>query len=296
MTFQPFPTVATMPTFSSPGPKLPDDKFRAIRDFIYSQCGIFFTDNKKYLLEGRLAKRLDVLEIKDYDEYLKLIQSGTDREEELKILFESITINETSFFRNEPQFNALEAQIANEVILSKKSAGKRMVRFWSAACSSGEEAYTMAMIYLEKIKPRYPGIELEIVGTDINSQMLETAYDGVYRDYSIRNTPKLYLDKYFSVIDGKYYLHDDVKRLVRFSTLNLYDQQQMRTMSDFDVIFCCNVLIYFDMNSKKQVIADLYNSLDRGGYLFIGYSESLHGITKAFKLVHYPKTLAYKKE
>ncbi len=243
-----------------------------------------------------LAKRLDVLEIKDYDEYLRLIQSGVERQEELKILYESITINETSFFRNEPQFNALETQIVNEIILAKKSAGKRLLRFWSAACSSGEEAYTMAMIYLEKIKPRYPGIELEIIGTDINSQMLETAQDGVYRDYSIRNAPKLYLDKYFSVMDGKYYLHNDVKDLVRFDTLNLYDQQQMRRMSDFDVIFCCNVLIYFDLNSKKQVIADLYNSLDRGGYLFIGYSESLHGITKAFKLVHYPKTLAYKKE
>jgi chemotaxis protein methyltransferase CheR len=118
----------------------------------------------------------------------------------------------------------------------------------------------------------------------------------VYRDYSIRNTPKLYLDKYFSVSDGRYYLNDDVKRLVRFQPLNLYDQPQIKTMSDFDIIFCCNVLIYFDMNSKKQVIADLYNSLNRGGYLFIGYSESLHGITKAFKLVHYPKTLAYKKE
>ncbi len=296
MTFQPFPAVATMPTFSSPGIKLSDDKFRTIRDFIYSQCGIFFTDNKKYLLEGRLAKRLDVLEMKDYDEYMKLIQSGMEREEELKILFESITINETSFFRNEPQFNALETQIVNEIILAKKSAGKRLLRFWSAACSSGEEAYTMAMIFLEKIKPRYPGIELEIIGTDISSQVLETAIDGVYRDYSIRNTPKLYLDKYFSVTDGKYYIRDDVKQIVRFDTVNLYDQLRMKTLSDFDVIFCCNVLIYFDMNSKKQVIADLYNSLNRGGYLFIGYSESLHGITKAFKLVHYPKTLAYKKE
>jgi len=199
MTFQPFPAVATMPTFSAPGPKLPDDKFRAIRDFIYSQCGIFFADNKKYLLEGRLAKRLDVLEIKDYDEYLRLIQSGTEQEEELRILYELITINETSFFRNEPQFSALETQIVNEIILTKKSAGKRLLRFWSAACSSGEEAYTMAMIFLERIKPRYPGIELEIIGTDINAQMLETAENGVYRDYSIRNTPKLYLDKYFSV-------------------------------------------------------------------------------------------------
>jgi chemotaxis protein methyltransferase CheR len=296
MTFQQFPAVATMPTFSVPGPKLPDDKFRAIRDFIYSQCGIFFADNKKYLLEGRLAKRLDVLEMKDYDEYLRLIQSGLDREEEMRILYESITINETSFFRNEPQFNALETQIVNEIILAKKSAGKRTLRFWSAACSSGEEAYTMAMIFLEKIKPRYPGIDLEIIGTDINAQMLETAENGVYRDYSIRNTPKLYLDKYFSVTDGKYCLHDDVKNLVRFDAVNLYNQQQMKRMTDFDVVFCCNVLIYFDMNSKKQVIADLYNSLGRGGYLFIGYSESLHGITKAFKLVHYPKTLAYKKE
>ncbi len=285
-----------MPSFVSSGPKLSDEKFRAIRDFIYTQCGIFFTDNKKYLLEGRLAKRLDVLDLKTYDEYLALIQFGADKDVELKNLFELITINETSFFRNEPQFYALETQIVNEIVLAKKSAGKRTLRFWSAASSSGEEAYTMAMIFLEKIKPRYPGIELEIIGSDINAQVLDTAETGIYRDYSIRNTPKLYLEKYFTVTDGRYYVNEDVKRLVKFKTLNLYNQQQMKAMADFDVIFCCNVLIYFDMNSKKQVIADLYNSLNRGGYLFIGYSESLHGITKAFKLVHYPKTLAYKKE
>ncbi len=296
MTFQPYPAVATMPVFAPPGPKLSDEQFRSIRDFIYSRCGIFFTDNKKYLLEGRLSKRLDVLDIKEYEDYLKLLQYGAEREQELTSLFELITINETSFFRNEPQFYALETQIVNEIVLAKKSAGKRLLRFWSAASSSGEEAYTMAMVFLEKIKPRYPGIELEIVGTDINSQVLETAEAGIYRDYSIRNTPKLYLDKYFNVVDGRYSVNDDVKRLVKFKTVNLYDQHQMKTMADFDVIFCCNVLIYFDMNSKKQVIADLYNSLNRGGYLFIGYSESLHGITKAFKLVHYPKTLAYKKE
>ncbi len=296
MAFEPLPTLTPVPSFPSNGPKLPDDKFRAIRDFIYTQCGIYFTDNKKYLLEGRLAKRLEVLGMKEYDDYLHLIQYGVKRDEEMKVLFDAITINETSFFRNEPQFQALETQIINELVLAKKSANKRVLRFWSAASSSGEEAYTMAMLFLEKIKPRFPGMELEVVGTDISSQILETARSGVYRDYSIRNTPKPYLDKYFKLLDGRYHLVDDVKRLVRFENMNLYDQKKMKLMMDFDVIFCCNVLIYFDLNSKKQVIADLYNSLTRGGYLFIGYSESLHGITKAFKLVHFPKTLAYKKE
>ena len=118
----------------------------------------------------------------------------------------------------------------------------------------------------------------------------------MYKEYAIRNVPKDVLAKYFRFNGSLYVLSDQVKNMVRFSNINLYNAAQMRQMRGIDVIFCCNVLIYFDLSSKQQVVSHIFDSLNRGGYLFIGYSESLHGISKAFKLVHHSKSMVYKKE
>jgi chemotaxis protein methyltransferase CheR len=277
------------------GLKMDDDAFHLIRDFIYQQCGIFFGDNKKYLLEGRLGKRVQVLNLPDFDAYLQLLKYGTRRQEELRFFYEAITINETFFFRNEPQFEAFEQTLVPSVLAARGSTTGKL-RVWSAASSSGEEAYSVGMLFLERIKPRYPGLDIEIVGTDINQAVIDVAVKGVYRDYSIRNMPKYYLDRYFVTEDSRYYLRDEVKRLVRFENVNLYDKARLRAMANVDIIFCCNVLIYFDQQSKIQVVSSLYDALRRGGFLFIGYAESLHGISTAFRLVNFAKTVAYKKE
>ena len=274
--------------------KMSDETYRTFQRFIYGLTGIHFQDSKKYLLEGRLGKRLQALNVPDFEAYYQMLKFG--KGDELRFFYEVITINETFFFRNEPQFEAFEKSLVPETIGGGPRPVNRKLRVWSAASSSGEEAYTLAMIYLERLKPRYPGLEIEIVGTDISQAVLETARRGVYRDYSIRNMPKAYLDKYFTVQDSRYVVHDSVRSLVRFESLNLYDRQRMRLMANFDVIFCCNVLIYFDTASKIQVVSNLYDSLSRGGFLFIGYAESLHGISTAFKLLNFPKTVAYKKE
>ena len=272
-----------------------DEVFREIREFIYRLTGIYFQDSKKYLLEGRLGKRLQILGMTDFAQYLQLLRYGTGRAEEMKSFYDAITINETFFFRSEPQCEAFEKTLVPEIVASRKN-GSRKVRVWSAASSSGEEAYTLSMIYTDRLKPRFPGLEFEVVGTDISPTVLETARRGVYREYSVRNMPKPYMDKYIESADGRYAVREDVRRLARFEHLNLFDQRQMRQMMGFDIIFCCNVLIYFDMPSKIQVVSNLYDSLNKGGYLFIGYAESLHGISSAFKLVNFPKTVAYKKE
>ena len=277
-------------------PKMSDETYRLLREYIYQQTGIYFQDNKKYLLEGRLGKRLQVLNVPSFEQYLQLIRYGTRRNEELKHFYDAITINETFFFRNEPQFEAFEHTLVPTLLGARPSGGRSKLRVWSAASSSGEEAHTIAMIFLEKLRPKYRGLDLEVVGTDINSSVLETARKGVYREYSVRNMPKLYLEKYFTTEDGRFVVHDEVKKVVRFEPMNLYDQVRMRQMTNFDVIFCCNVLIYFDAPSKIQVVSNLYDALNRGGYLFIGYAESLHGISTAFKLENFPKTVAYKKE
>ncbi len=276
--------------------KMSDVTFRQLREFIYQQTGIYFQDNKKYLLEGRLGKRLQVLNLPDFERYDHLIRFGAGRTDEMRFLYDAVTINETFFFRNEPQFEAFEKTLVPQILSTRRQNGRSTLRVWSAASSSGEEAYTIAMIFLERIRPMYPWLDLEVVGTDISRSVLDTARSGVYREYSIRNMPPYYLNKYFTAEDGRFLLKEEVRRLVRFEHLNLYDRPRMRTMSRFDVVFCCNVLIYFDQQSKIQVVSDLYDSLNPGGFLFIGYAESLHGISSAFKLVNFPKTVAYKKE
>jgi len=274
---------------------LTDEAFRELRDIIYKTSGIYYTESKKYLLESRILKRIQALKLNSLYDYVNFIKNPANRGE-LKNLFDAITINETYFFRAEQQFDSLEKIIIPELIKNKAGTPNPTIRIWSAACSTGEEPYTIAMIVLEKIKPLYPNVQFQILGSDISNQVLEVARNGVYKDYSVRNMPELYLKKYFISKDGLFYLKDDVKRLVRFSNINLFDATQVRMVSNCDIIFCANVLIYFDIPAKQKVVSYLYDALNVGGYLFVGYSESLHGISKAFKLVHLPKAIAYKKE
>ena len=275
---------------------LSTSSFEIWRSYIYDLCGIYFQDNKKYLLESRLLKRINYLKLNSFEEYLKFLKFNPQARTERRYLYEAITINETFFFRNQPQLDALTSRIFQETIQAKKKFGQKKIRIWSAASSSGEEAYSVAMVVLDMIKPKFPDIEFEIIGTDINEDVLDRAKNGVYKEYAIRNTPAFFLKKYFNVDGVNYIIDSKLKSMVKFSSLNLYDDIKMKSMSNFDIIFCANVLIYFDVKSKIKVVSHLYNSLNRGGYLFIGYAETLHGISKAFKLESFPKTISYKKE
>lgn len=274
---------------------LTDESFKELRDIIYKTSGIYYSDSKRYLLQSRISKRVQELRLNSISDYVNYIRSPLNKSE-LKNLFDAITINETYFFRAEQQYEALEKIILPEIIKNKGASSVPAVRIWSAACSTGEEPYTIAMIILEKFKPFYPNTQFQILGSDISNNVLEIAQRGVYREYSVRNVPDSFFKKYFIVKDGLYYINDDVKRFVRFSNINLFDQMQMRMVTNCDIIFCANVLIYFDLPAKQKVVSYLYDALNPGGYLFVGHSESLHGVTKAFTLVHLPKAIAYKKE
>ena len=267
--------------------------FKSLSAFIYERTGIFYPEKKKYLLEARIRKRLQTLGIQDFEEYDRYLRYGQHQDNEFSFLYSVITTNETSFFRNVPQLEAFAAYVVPSLI---ESHGDSVVRIWSAGSSSGEEAYSYALLYLERLLPAYPGLRIEIVGTDISHSVLETARAGEYGRYAIRNLPQNYLDKYF-VIDGeRYLLQEEVKKIVTFQNLNLMDRQQVRSMKNFHIILCCNVLIYFDQKAKIQVVADLYNCLNFGGFFFVGFSELLHGISSAFRLISYPHTTGYRKE
>ncbi len=275
---------------------LTNQEFDEWRKFIYDKTGIYFQDNKKYLLESRLLKRVNFLKLNSFKDYLQFLKSNPRAKFEMKELYEVITINETFFFRNQPQLDAMSGTIIPEMMKDPRNRTKRKVKIWSAACSSGEEAYSAGMVLDDLVKPKYPTLSYEILGTDINYAVVETARKGVYKEYAVRNTPPYYMKKYFKQDNGLYFLSDKIKRMASFKVQNLSDDIEMRRMSGFDIIFCANVLIYFDQASKIKVVNYLYDALNPGGYLFVGYSETLHGISKAFKLVSFPKTIGYRKE
>ncbi len=275
------------------GIKLSQETFLELRDFIYQLTGMYFNEPKISLLEGRINQRLEELQITSFEEYLNYIKND-ENAEELTTFLDLVTINETFFFRSQPQFDAIQNIILPNIIKTKKE-GKKTVRIWSAACSTGEEAYTLAIIILEYIKPQFPDVTFQILASDINTDVIEQAKLGFYKDYAIKNTPPHILSKYFKISGTTYVVNDEVKKLVKFNNINLIDSNALKLLQGVDLIICANVLIYFDIESKQKVVSSLYDILNTGGYLFVGYSESLHGISKAFSLVHLPKSLAYKK-
>ncbi|MBJ6726041.1 CheR family methyltransferase [Geomesophilobacter sediminis] len=286
----------TKPIDPKASPKISEKDFEQLRDYIYNVCGIYFHSSKKYFLESRLARRMEATGTKTHAEYYQFVRSGVGGSNELKKLLDEITTNETCFFRNPPQLAALENKFLPEIVGVKGKIGFRKLRIWSAGSSSGEEAYTMAMILLEKRQALLKDWIIEIVGTDINETVLAQAKEGVYNSYSVRNTPEFYLKKYFKEEGaGKFVLAPEVKKLVTFNHLNLYDDNKMLFMKSFDFIFCANVLIYFDTASKSKVVQHFYNNLQPYGYFFVGQSESLHGVNDKFKTVHFPGGFTYNK-
>lgn len=276
--------------------KFSDKDFEMLRDFIYNLCGMYFNSSKKYFLESRITKRMEANGAKTPADYLKLLTAGVKGTEELKKLLIEVTTNETYFFRNPQQLKAIENCILPEIVAAKAKIGFRKLRVWSAGSSSGEEAYTLAMLFLEKRDNLLKDWIIEIVGTDINEEVLAQAKAGIYSAYSVRNMPDLYKRKYIRQ-EGpeRFVLSPEVKKLVNFSMLNLYDDNKMVFMKTFDLIFCANVLIYFDIASKSKVVQHFYNNLQPYGYFFVGQSESLHGVNDKFKTFHFPGGFAYKK-
>lgn len=271
-----------------------DKDFEQLRDFIYNLCGMYFHTTKKYFLESRLTRRMEATGSKTCQDYYLLLKSPRGAEE-LKYLMDEITTNETYFFRNVPQLTALETKLLPEIVETKNKMGFRKLRIWSAASSSGEEAYTMAMILLEKRATLLKDWIIEIVGTDINETVIAQAKEGVYNAYSVRNIPDMYKRKYIREDNGKFILSPEVKKFVTFNKLNLYEDSKMIFMKSFDFIFCANVLIYFDTASKSKVVQHFYNNLQPYGYFFVGQSESLHGVNDKFKTVHFTGGFGYKK-
>jgi chemotaxis protein methyltransferase CheR len=275
-------------------PKLSNETFALLRDIIYSKCGIFFPEGKKYFLEMRLVRRLEEMNLKSFEDYYYFLTYDSQRVKELHNLFNSIVTNETSFFRDLPQLEAFRKGVVPKAMEEKAKAGGKTLKLWSAACSTGEEPLTLAMMLLEDgVQAR--GWNIDILASDISDNVLKPAAAGVYEKYSLRNTPDNYLKKYFQQNGDSYVASSKVRELVKYRKVNLIDSIEMRMIKGMDIIFCRNVLIYFDDNSKKKVISHLYDSLNKGGYLLVGFSESLHNITRLFRPVSIERSVVYQK-
>ncbi len=271
------------------------EDFIAFRDFIHEKSGIFFAENKKYLVENRLTKRMATVGLSSFRDYFYQVKYDTSLKE-FNMLMNLVTTNETSFYRNPPQLACFQEEVLPAIIEQKKRSGQpKRLRIWSAGCSTGEEPYTIGMILLE-VLGEHNDWNIEIIANDISENVLYAARKASYGEMSLRTTPPYIVSKYFVREADKYCVTENVKRLVKFSHLNLVDRRKMAQMTEMDFVFCRNVMIYFSDEVKKQIVKAFYSGLKSGGYLFIGHAESLHGISKAFKLVYFKNGLVYFRE
>ena len=268
------------------------ETFHRLRELIYGKSGLEFPESKKYLLESRLQARLAATHCQNFEEYYNLLRFDPQREKEALELFNCVTTNETFFFRDMAQVDCFRQIILPQIIKDRERI--RKIRIWSAGCSSGEEPFTLAMIVTEEF-PSLANWDVQIFATDLSEQILAVARRGVYGPYSIRNVPPNLLQKYFVQSEGHYTMGPSLRTLVKFSSVNLFDSLRMRSFQDIDIIFCRNVLIYFDQDARRKIVTNFYDALQDTGVLIIGFSESLSGVNRLFRPTPWNKTVMYHK-
>jgi chemotaxis protein methyltransferase CheR len=268
-----------------------DDDFLKFQEYFYRKTGIQFEQSKRYFVDKRLVERIEANRSETFRAYFTMLRfqaSGV----ELQALVNLMTINETYFFREEYQFHCLINSILPEIIARKKDQSP--IRIWVIPSSSGEEPYSIAMCLLE----RWSGIhnwDIEIISSDIDTKILSQARAGLYSERSIKHVPKAYMQKYFRHDAQGYQLSDDLRGAVEFTRINLMEPADVRGYRNFDVIFCRNLLIYFDDLSRKQAAETFYDALNPCGFICLGHSESMSRISSLYKIRKFPEAIVYQK-
>lgn len=272
-------------TASAPTPPqrktIPVDLFNKFVEVIYQISGIRFTDAKMYFLASKLDNRVQANNLNGYEAYYNYLLQPSAKIKEHPELLNEITINETFFFRNQPQLDAFEQDILKPLLAKRRQEGKMSIRIWSCAASTGDEAYTTALQLMQMDEAA--GFRIEIIGTDICPDAIKQAKSGVYKRYAIRNIPPAMLQRYFVEQDNTFTISEEIKRRVRFTESNLMDSAKVRMLGKFDIAFCRNVLIYFDNASKEQVLSNIHHALNEDGILLVGHSENLYSHRHLFK-------------
>ena len=272
---------------------LSDPALIKLRDLIYRMSGIYHPENKFYLLATRTRRRMKAIDSKTFTDYFEHLTTRPNRDAEMRCLLNEITIGETYFFRSQSQLEAVSKIILPKLMaLSSKQVHKKL-RFWSAGCSTGEESYTLSILLLEMAAHKLKDWTFEIVATDLNDNSITKCKEGLYAEYAVRNLTPERRQRFFKQEGSLYRVNDEVRANVKFARLNLQEQSSILFMKGFDLIFCCNVLIYFDGAAKRRTVDHFYNGLIPGGHFFLGECETLFGIYDQFRLVHFPGATGY---
>jgi chemotaxis protein methyltransferase CheR len=274
--------------------ELTAEQFSKLSKLIYRKLGLMFDEKKIYFLNKRVERRIGQLGLKDADEYLFQLGYCDGKGDEMQALANLVTTNETYMFREFEQLAGFADVCLPELVTAKLKTSDRRIRIWCAGCSSGEEAYSLAIIVRE-VFPDSKNWDVRITATDIDENMLQLARNAVYGDRSVKGVPDAYSKHLVPSVTG-FKIHPDTARLVSPEKLNLNDPQQMKAMRSYDFIFCRNVLIYFDDESRRTVVNHFYDSLNPKGYIFLGHSESVGRITSAFRLKKSGGHLLYAKD
>jgi len=271
-------------------PEISADQLNRICQLLYLRTGMLFNEQKRYYIERRVADRMRILGLDSVVSYLGMIIS---RPAETEALINAFTINETYFYREENQFAALSRSILPEVV-SKRRPGD-LVRIWSFPCSTGEEPYSIAIWLLENW-PLVDAWHVEIVGSDIDTDVIARAKRGRYGERALARLPSDVRDRYFGPETNlEREIIDDLKESVLFSQINLIDPASVVKERMFDVIFCRNLLIYFDEASRQIAADNLFNRLNPGGFLCVGHTESMSRIDERFEMVRFPDAIVYRR-
>lgn len=270
---------------------LSDEDFDKFREFFYRKTGIQFEASKRYFVDKRLLERMAATDSSSFRSYFTMLRFQASGEE-LQSLTNLMTVNETYFFREEYQFRCLVNSLLPDLVARKKD--KKPLRIWVLPSSSGEEAYSIVICLLERwaLLNEY---DVEIVASDIDTHILAAARAGLYSPRAVAQMPAAYLQKYFRLTSAGYQLCDDIRSSVEFTRVNLSDRADTRSYRDFDVVFCRNLLIYFDDVSRKAAAETFYDAMKPGGFICLGHSESMSRISSLYRVRKFPEAIVYQK-
>jgi len=281
-------------SFDDPlGPKvrMSEEEARLVQEIIHEYCGLSHGLDSTFFLERRLGPRLEALGLSSYREYYHYLRYDPNGSRELEDVIERITTHETYLFREEYQLDAFRYEILPE--LYRHHRRRKRLLMWSAGCSTGEEVYTIAILTRES--GLFDDWLVRVVGSDISRQVVSHARRGAYGLSSFRTTDGMMQSKYFREQGGKFYVRDDIRAMCSFGQLNLLSTERFDVLGRCDVIFCRNVLMYLSGDARHRIVEAFYDTLNPGGYLLLGHSESLLNVTTRFDLVHLSKDLVYRK-
>ncbi len=288
--------------------QLSEAEMRLLQAVVYQECGMYFDARREHFLQDRLQRRLRECRIDSFYNYYRLLVSPEGRQELMKLV-ENLTVNETSFFRNKAQLELFHKHILEELIAKKQETGDYQIRIWSAGCSTGQEPYTIAMLLADALAyhtlrmpsagalewPRplvAPPWKVEIPASDINYTVLRAAQEGLYNEHQMSSVDYSYRLRYFDKVGERYAIKKPIKELVHFDFHNLKTEFLPQKN---DIIFCRNVMMYFDEAEQRRLLEKFYRCLSPGGYLLVGHAESMMGLTEKFAMVYRNSGTAYKR-